>query len=78
MGELEPVGLAAERGVLEPGALVLSRLQHQAPHLQDPLPVLHHPLATLRHNDTNLAAAFLRTQVREFCDADYKYVYTFS
>ncbi len=56
--ELEPVGLAAERGVLEPGSLVLRRLQHQAPHLQDPLPVLHHPLAALPHKDTNLSAAF--------------------
>ena len=53
MGELEAVGLAAEAGILEPGPLVLGRLQDQAPHLQDTLPVLHHSLTTLHTKTIN-------------------------
>merc|ERR1719318_889316 len=48
VAQLQPVGFPAQAGVLQPGALVVSGLQHQGPHLQDPLPVLHHPLAPLQ------------------------------
>ena len=47
VGQLEPVRLAAQRGELEPGPLVVGRVEDERPDLQDPLPILHQPLAAL-------------------------------